>query len=127
MRYIQLFFLLATLAVTGFSQDETRTWHGYLTDQMCAFRWRGALAEKYAERHATSCNFDKECMASGFGIMVDGTYIKLTETSNAKAIACLEATKNKKGLFVTVTGKMVEGKIEAVTVEETEKREESSE
>ena len=122
MRTIAVLFALITVSAIGLSQQDTTSWKGYLADQMCAFRWRGALAEKYAERHATSCNFDKECMASGYGIMVDGTFIKLTEASNPKAIAALQATKTKKGVFVEVTGTMVDGKIEAARVDEMEKR-----
>ncbi len=101
--------LLFSAAALSNAQDSTRTWEGYLADQMCAYRWRGDLADSYAKRHAKSCNFDEDCMASGYGIMVNGTFIKLTPDSKDRAVEYLESTPKRNDIYVRVTG-MLEGK-----------------
>jgi len=127
MRTSTLFFLILLATTVSPGQQEHLTWEGYLADQMCAFRWRGALAETYAKRHLRSCNFDEECMASGYGILVNGTFVKLTETSNPKAIAYLESTQERNNIYVKVTGVLVEGKIEVDSIQSSEEEESSRE
>lgn len=122
-----LVLLTAGLTSTLLPQEQTVTWKGYLADQMCAFRWRGDLAESYAQRHARSCNFDEACMASGYGILVDGTFIKLTAASSPKAIAYLESITKRNNIYVEVTGTLVDDEIEVKEIGSAKKKEGKSE
>lgn len=116
-----LFLLTLSVLPPAPGQEAPQTWQGYLADQMCAFRWRGDLAETYAKRHTRSCNFDEECMASGYGIMVKGTFLNLAEASNPKAVAYLESIAKRNDIYVEVTGRMVDDVIEVEKIETAER------
>jgi hypothetical protein len=115
-----IILLFAALATPLSAQDSLATWEGYLADQMCAFRWRGKLAETYAKRHTRECSFDEKCMASGYGILSGDTFIKFTQSSSPVAIAYLESITKNKNIYVRLTGqlkgeKLLVAKIETAT------------
>lgn len=70
-----------------------------LLDTMCASKEKVA---KDPDAHPTSCAL--QCAKSGFGIMVDGKYLKFDEKGNEQIASELKATKKTDHLRVTVDG-----------------------
>ncbi len=85
--------LLAPAAVLADSWDNAS-----LIDQMCLSKVKGK-----PDSHPTSCLL--KCASSGYGILTsDGTWLKLDDAGNAKALAALKQTKKKDHVRVDVTG-----------------------
>jgi hypothetical protein len=90
-----------------------KTWSGYLVDNNCGL----AIAKKekskamdMGKRHSVACALDEVCMASGYGIIHEGTYIKLDSAGDKKAVKYLQSLNKKNDVFVTVSGTL-EGSI----------------
>jgi hypothetical protein len=103
------FALLLAVSTGGAIQKgaKTITLKGYIVDQMCAVAiLKKADPMARAAKHARDCSFHPECAASGFGIFVDGTFIKFDADGSAKALKALQVSKREKAMYYEVTGKM---------------------
>jgi hypothetical protein len=84
------------------------TWNGTLVDVMCKGQ---DLAS-----HTRDCALN--CSKSGFALITaDGTFYKLDETGNARALAALKASKKDKDLKAKVTGTAKDGVIGVESLE----------
>lgn len=79
--------------------------NGHVIDNMCASAHPNDLADT-AKGHPTACATMPNCMKSGYSIVADGKQYKLDEEGNKKVMMLLKGTKSKKGLAVTVEGKL---------------------
>ncbi len=74
------------------------TWNGVpLIDQNCEPK-----VEKNPDAHTAACLL--QCAGSGYGILSDGTWIKLDRAGNEMAVSALKATSRKDHIRVNVTG-----------------------
>jgi len=108
-----IFSLTAVMALSlvAFAQDaKSTTTEGYIVDKHCS---GGDMAT-----HGKGCVLSKKCLDSGLGVVVDGKFTEFDIASSAKAKAALEKSKKDKGAKFKVTGKVVNGKMVAQSIEE---------
>jgi hypothetical protein len=83
------------------------SWTGYLVDKMCGARYVKGDATAAAEKgmkHSKACALDEDCAASGFGIIMDGKYIKFDEAGDKIAADYLNKSDKKSNFLVEVSG-----------------------
>lgn len=92
------FFLIA-LALALPLSAAAETWKNVVVvDTMCSVKAKAAPDE-----HTTKCAL--ACAKSGFGILTtDGSFLKLDEAGNQKAVVALKSTKKTDHLRATVIG-----------------------
>ena len=91
--------LAAILAVVPLAAS-AETWkNAPLLDTMCASKEKMA---KDPDSHPASCAI--QCAKSGYGIMVDGKYLKFDARGNEQIAQELKSTKKTDHLRVTVDG-----------------------
>jgi hypothetical protein len=92
------FFLMALLLILPLSAA-AETWKSVaVVDTMCAVKVKAD-----PDKHPTSCALT--CAKGGFGVLTaDGSFLKLDEAGNEKAVAALKNTKKSDHLRATVTG-----------------------
>lgn len=113
--------LLAVAAISAPAQS-TKTWEGYLADQMCGSNWKGAKGEERAKKHSRACGLEESCAASGYGVFTGGAFVKFTEASSPKAKSYLEKITAKNNIRVRVTGTLEGDKISVATIETADSR-----
>ena len=92
------FFLL--LSCLFGAEDQSRT--GILIDTLCG-ETSAHNSEKVAH-HTVACSLVENCRDSGFGIVVEKTFLKFDERGDKLALGVLEQTPIKKKLEVRVWG-----------------------
>ncbi len=94
-------FGLMALALVLPLSAATETWKNVaLVDTMCAAK---AEVKADPDKHTSRCAL--QCAKSGFGVLTsDGTFLKLDEAGNEKAVAALKSGKKTDHLRVTVSG-----------------------
>lgn len=114
MKQLTLFVLalfgLGALALAG----EAKT--GVLIDAMCGEKV-AANAEKVAN-HKVSCARMDNCKESGYGIVVEGKFLKFDAAGDEKAWAVLEKTSKSNDLKVKVTGALEGDTLKVSSIEE---------
>ncbi len=83
------------------------SWTGYLVDKMCGARYVKGDAASAAEKgmkHSKACALDEDCAASGFGIIMDGKYVKFDEAGDKMAADYLNKSDKKSNFLVEVSG-----------------------
>lgn len=97
MKNLLLVLLLVAAALPLSAAVET--WNNVaLVDSMCESKVKSDPA-----RHTTRCAIT--CAKSGYGVFTAaGSFLKLDEAGNAKALAALKATKKEDHLTATITG-----------------------
>jgi len=90
---------MAVVALVTPAVAMAETWEKVpLVDHMCAEKTKGN-----PDAHKTSCLL--KCASSGYGIITTGgTWIKLDDAGNQKALAALKSTKKTDHVRVNVTG-----------------------
>ncbi len=83
-------------------------WHGYIVDAMCAkgMAKNSETAMKKAMNHTRDCALHEECASSGFGIFMDGKYVKFDASGDKMAKEMLVKSKTEKNIMVEVQGEM---------------------
>lgn len=122
-----LFALVAAIITSpGLSQEKTHkpekasastTVSGYLVDKNCGVQIAKKEKQKameMAKKHSVACGLDEACMASGYGVIVEGKLIELDDKGNAMAADYLRRLTKKNDVFVAVTGTL-EGNMLRVT------------
>ncbi|MCU0453114.1 MAG: hypothetical protein MUE68_05615 [Bacteroidetes bacterium] len=112
-----LITLFLLVAATAAAPAQTKTWEGYLADQMCGSNWKGAKGEERAAKHSRACGLEESCAASGYGVFSGGTFVKFTEASSPKAKVYLEMTAAKNNIYVKVLGVLEGDKISVTSIE----------
>ena len=83
---------------------DTKT--GVLMDAACGARV-AANAEKTA-KHTVACALMESCKASGFGLIVEGRFLKFDVPGDERALKLLVAAKVRENFRVEVTGEFSE-------------------
>lgn len=117
MRTLNAVLIILVAAVLSAPAQTTKTWEGYLADQMCGTNWKGSKGEERAKKHSRACGLDESCAASGYGVFTGGVFVKFTEASSPKAQAYLEKITAKNNIRVRVTGSLEGDKIAVATIE----------
>lgn len=78
-----------------------------LIDSMCSSKFEDDTAE-----HTVSCAI--QCAGSGYGILVDGQFVKFDRRGNELALEALKETTREKDIRVTVEGDLAGDTIEVV-------------
>jgi hypothetical protein len=68
------------------------------------------------ETHTTACALEKECVASGFGLLVDGRFLAFDDAGDAIAKRYFETTTRKDGHWVTVAGDFGGDEVHVVSI-----------
>ncbi len=90
--------ILAALVLLAPALALAATWSGVpLIDQNCETR-----VHSNPDAHTAACLL--QCAGSGYGILSDGTWIKLDKAGNDMALSALKATTRKDHIRVNVTG-----------------------
>jgi len=104
-------FLISIVAVAA--AETTKT--GILLDAACADRMGGD--ETKASTHKVSCSLMPSCDASGFGIVVDGQFLKFDSSGDEKARTLLKGSQETSSFKVTVTGEVEGDNMKVKTIE----------
>lgn len=94
-----------------------QTWSGYLVDKNCGTmigKKEKTKAMEMGKKHSVACALDEACMASGYGIIHEGTFIKFDDAGDAMAAKYLKGLSKKNDVLVTVSG-LLKGEILHVT------------
>lgn len=114
---VTLAVVLATFTLTA--QDKmdamgkksmamAQMWKGYLVDKMCATGYVKdgdvAKANTKGAKHTKSCALEENCMESGYGLIIDGKYVKFDQGGDKMAADFLNKSKKKDNFLVEVSG-----------------------
>ncbi len=86
---------------------DTRT--GVLMDAACGARV-AANVEK-AAKHTVACALMESCKASGFGLVLEGRFLKFDPAGDEEAVKLLENAKVRENFRVEVTGEFSEADV----------------
>ena len=92
---------------TSEAKSVSPSWTGYLVDKMCGARYvkgDAAIAAEKGMKHSKACALDEDCAASGFGIIMDGKYVKFDEAGDKLALDYLNKSEKKTNFLVQVSG-----------------------
>jgi hypothetical protein len=90
---------LVTGVAPAFAGEETR--EGYVLPAACTSSRESTTA---AEGHTTKCALEKECVAKGYGLYVDGKFFEFDEAGDQTALKYFQETKKTDTHRVRVTG-----------------------
>ncbi len=83
-------------------------WKGYLVDKMCATGYvkdgDATKANTKGAKHTKACALEENCQESGYGLIMDGKYMKFDQGGDKMATDFLNKTKKKDNFLVEVTG-----------------------
>ena len=96
--------LLASGSMLVLAGPDTRT--GVVMDAACGARV-AANAEKTA-KHTVACALMESCKASGFGLILEGRFLKFDPAGDKQALKLLEAAKVRENFRAEVTGEFSE-------------------
>ena len=99
--------LLAAGSMLVLAGADTRT--GVVMDAACGARV-AANAEKTA-KHTVACALMESCKASGFGLILEGRFLKFDPAGDEQALKLLEAAKVRENFRAEVTGEFSEDDI----------------
>lgn len=99
--------LLAAGTMLVLAGPETKT--GVVMDAACGARV-AANAEKTA-KHTVACALMESCKASGFGLILEGRFLKFDPAGDEQALKLLEAAKVRENFRAEVTGEFSEDDI----------------
>jgi len=100
--------VLGLLVIALASPLTAATWKSVaLMDAGCAAK-EDMLA--HPENHPKSCAL--QCSKAGYGVVVDGKFIKFDEKGDELAAAALKKSEKKDHLAATITGELKDGTIE---------------
>ena len=118
--------MLASFSLQAQTKKETHAaMKGYLIDKMCGStmeRKSPDQAMASAAKHTKICATEEGCAASGYGLMMNGTWIAFDEAGNKKAAEYLQKTKSADHLYVAVSGKQTADKIAVVSIKEAKEK-----
>ncbi|MDD8017560.1 MAG: hypothetical protein PHP42_04245 [Bacteroidota bacterium] len=123
--------LVALLMFVSFSaQAQTKkntsgTMKGYLIDKMCGTTMAKKSPDKAmasAAKHSKSCATEESCAASGYGLMMGGTWTAFDEAGSKKAAEYLTKTKASDHIYVAVSGTRTADKITVASIKEAKEK-----
>lgn len=107
------------LPAPGGAASEEITLRGYVVDAMCGRAMAGKTkAATQAASHTRACALDKECSASGYGLMVEGVWHEFDDAGDATAKAMVTASRRTRGLLFEVKGTTGDGVFRVASMKE---------
>ncbi len=98
---------LALAAVVTARYQDSTTYSGVLMDVACGAKTpKNADPAARAKGHTKSCALMESCVKSGYGVFVDGKFLKFDAKGNTMAKSLLDASKKDKDIEVSVTGNL---------------------
>ena len=91
---------------------DTRT--GVLMDAACGARV-AANVEK-AAKHTVACALMESCKASGFGLVLEGLFLKFDSAGDEEAVKLLENAKVRENFRVEVTGEFSDTEVKVAAM-----------
>lgn len=92
------------------AKSTATAYKGYLVDKMCGtgFTKSGDVekATAKAKKHTKDCALEDHCAASGYGLIMEGKFLKFDAKGDTLAFHYLNKTKRASNLVVEVKGKM---------------------
>ncbi|MDE3058810.1 MAG: hypothetical protein KGJ59_12725 [Bacteroidota bacterium] len=119
--------LLTIASLSLFAQGKVEktakntTIQGYLMDEMCASMavTKGPkIAMEKAAKHSKSCALEDDCIASGYGVMSEGKYIKFDKNGDKEALALVRKTERQNHIMIEVTGTNGEDNFKVSSIKE---------
>ncbi len=120
LKFVLIMFGIVMMSLLAFAQEKKEAagmmkemakadmWKGYLVDKMCATGYvKGgdvAKANTKGMKHTKSCALEEGCMESGYGLIIDGKYIKFDQGGDKMAVDFLNKSKKKDNFYVEVAG-----------------------
>jgi hypothetical protein len=105
---LALVFASFTLIAQGSSEQKETTFKGFLADKMCGSGFTKSgdpkIAAAKARKHTKDCALEKNCQASGYGLVIGGKYHKFNDAGDKLALDYLNKTKKTDNLWVEVKG-----------------------
>lgn len=100
-------FVLLAGSILVLAGPDSKT--GVLMDAACGARV-AANAEKTA-KHTVACALMASCKASGYGLILEGLFLKFDPAGDEQAVKLLEAAKVRENFRVEVTGEFSEEEV----------------
>jgi len=102
IRAIALAFALAVgMPAIAFAHTMPIKKSGTLVDVMCA---ADVKSQADADKHSRECGLMEHCVASGYGIVIDGVFHKFDAEGNKQAEAIFRSSKKADHITATVEG-----------------------
>ncbi len=124
MKRILVLVALCVAAVALLAQEPAGnvTLRGYVMDASCGAALSGKPnAEARAARHTKACALMEDCAASGYGVMVEGKWVKFDARGDTLAMKAITASKKERGHYFEVKGVMRGEKLAVLSLKEKEK------
>ena len=108
-------FLFASVSLMAQgSKKETKStadksFTGYVVDKMCGTGMAKKdmkTAMERARKHTKECALEDDCAASGYGLMMDGKFVKFDEKGDKLAAEFFNKSKKKNDFLADVNGTM---------------------
>lgn len=90
--------LVGTLAL---ARAEKKTYSGTLLDKMCS---ASASNPAKVAKHSKECALMESCIPGGYGIVIDGKFLKFDDNGDKLASQWLAKTDKERDLKIEVTG-----------------------
>ena len=101
MKHKLFVFLILILLAGVLALAEAKTYNGTLLDKMCS---ASASNPAKVAKHTKECALMESCVPGGYGIVVDGKFLKFDEKGDKIASEWLAKTDKERDLQITVTG-----------------------
>ena len=91
----------------GKPSSSDNTWSGYLVDKNCGeqiAKKEQSKAMAMGKKHSVACGLDEACMASGYGIIHEGQFVKFDDAGDTMAAEYLKNLTKKNDVLVEVSG-----------------------
>ena len=131
-RFTTILAAAAIVASLGIAQNKSLprptgdSWSGYLVDKNCGVQIAKKdtpKAMEMAKKHSVACGLDEACMASGYGIIRDGQFIKFDDAGDKLAARYLRSLKKKNDVLVRVWGTLDESGLRVSQIKDAEQPE----
>ncbi len=127
LSFLTLFSMMATVLISAQTKKAAQSsdqLKGYVMDRMCGSKlsqYPPDQAMTKAAKHTRICALMDGCAASGYGLVLNGTWTAFDDKGSKKAEQYLRKSTAEDQLFVTVTGKLTGEKITLTAIKEAKK------
>ncbi len=101
MKHKLFIFSILILMIGALVLAEAKTYNGTLLDKVCS---ASASNPAKVAKHTKECALMESCVPGGYGVVVDGKYLKFDEKGDKLASEWLAKTDKERDLQITVTG-----------------------
>jgi hypothetical protein len=123
-------FGFAKVKTVNLDEKSSHSMTGYLVDKMCGqkmIRLDEARATEKAMKHTKECALEDMCKEDGYGLILNGKFIKFDEKGDKLALAYFEQSKKEKNFLVDVSGSMDGDVMKVESINDVQEKVEKSE